>query len=819
MGTVGATASLSATAISLLFLALVAAQDVGPPPGDLGPPPIGPPPVAEATTPPPLLYVPTPPTCHPNDTCSDRCGTWSPGTMCQCDPKCRLFDDCCKDVDTFCGGAGATDDIETASRPVVMADSCTWRCGANILSGAAETFCDCTESCVGNGSCCSDHCSASDGDPPSDTARAVPNDTAPYECLWNGGTDSYVWMVASCPETWTDSVTRKGCLRADVDYTDVSDVIFYNPVSDVTSDVAYRNVYCAVCNGGHNVTFWTLGISGNLELVGSEEAKLNATIAAIQSGQGRAYFRPPVKTRECVPRKTNYQSDQGGNCFAELCAGHAAYVSGDTGIYRNVYCAQCEGVHSQELEVLSCGMTSCRSCGGASQLHLLSLTILFNFNPLNTDSSSKCPPGSTYDLLSRQCRQIIAEPTQAPPGEICVDGQTQVVSGGGISAVGISIDSEPCQEFISPNLTVDNCTDCDNPTPETHPTTEAHHAEDNVTGILNIALTALSAVGGIVYLALCVVTREYHSIPGRLKMQLVITLTAAQSVFLGRVVAQVSTAFCYFVAVLGHYLFLAAFLTMSALAFDLHNTFSRGISESRFNSYRLYILYTWLLPAVVVGVTAFVDFCPCITTVSVGYGGQACWIGEPYALLAVFGGPVALVLITNAIFMVLTVVALQKATKAVSKIRRDKSRSLLWVYVRITVLLGFTWGLGFAVSFVRSLVLDYIFTVLSAAQAFLVALAFVLNRSMLRRCEAAFRRNNSKSKNTHATQLGGGSRVSRRESPWRVTSGSANSGFTSSTSTSDCHPNPWPMSSDSEQTIFGGASEMAVFKSHEKNFM
>ncbi|KAI8495896.1 hypothetical protein Bbelb_263120 [Branchiostoma belcheri] len=751
MGTVRMTASLSATAIALMFLlAEVAAQNDG----------------------------------------SDRCGTWSPGTMCQCDPRCRLFDDCCKDVETFCGGSLTTDDLETASRPVVMADSCTWRCGPDVLSGAAETFCDCAESCVGNGTCCSDHCSAADGVPPGDPPRAVPNDTAPYECLWNGGTDSYVWMVASCPPAWTDGVTREGCLRTDVDKTDVNDVIFYNPVSDVTSDVAYRNVYCAACNGAHNVTFWTLGISGNLELVGSEEARLNATIAAIQSGQGRVYFRPLVKTRECVPRKTNYRGDQGGHCFAELCAGHAAYVSGDTGIYRNVYCAQCEGVHPQELEVLSCGMTSC----------------------------SKCPPGSAYDLLSRQCREIMTSPTQAPPGEICVEGQTQVLSGGGISVVGISIHGQPCQEFSSSNSTADNCTDCDKPTPETYPTIEAHHTEDNVSGILNIALTALSAVGGIVYLALCVVTREYHSIPGRLKMQLVITLTAAQSVFLGRVVAQVSTAFCYFVAVLGHYLFLAAFLTMSALAFDLHSTFSRGISEGRFNSYRLYILYTWLLPAVLVGVTAFVDFCPCITTVTVGYGGQACWIGEPYALLAVFGGPVALVLVTNAIFMVLTVVSLQKATKAVSKIRRDKSRSLLWVYVRITVLLGFTWGLGFAVSFVRSLALDYIFTVLSATQAFLVALAFVLNRSMLRRCEAAFRRNTSSKKNTHATHLGDGSRLSRRESPWRVASGSANSGFTTS-STSDCQPHPWPMSSDSDQTSFVGASEMAVFKSHEKNFM
>ena len=38
------------------------------------------------------------------DSCVDRCGRYTEGAPCNCDPKCAEFSDCCKDYQAICGG-------------------------------------------------------------------------------------------------------------------------------------------------------------------------------------------------------------------------------------------------------------------------------------------------------------------------------------------------------------------------------------------------------------------------------------------------------------------------------------------------------------------------------------------------------------------------------------------------------------------------------------------------------------------------------------------------------------------------------------------
>ena len=193
-------------------------------------------------------------------------------------------------------------------------------------------------------------------------------------------------------------------------------------------------------------------------------------------------------------------------------------------------------------------------------------------------------------------------------------------------------------------------------------------------------------------------------------------------------------AACVAVAVFQHYSWLAVFLWMNVLAFDVSCTFSHmkpssgGRQTSRL---RAFALYAWGLPAVFVALCLVLDLC---TELPFNYGGETmCWLAGPRAVVYYFAAPLAAILAANVVLFVRAVVALRRTTAIANRARQPRQQqSTFFVYVRLTSLMGFTWLFGFLANVDVLSFLWYPFIVCNTCQGVFICVSFTLTSTVRR---------------------------------------------------------------------------------------
>ncbi|XP_077863436.1 adhesion G protein-coupled receptor L1-like [Saccoglossus kowalevskii] len=133
-----------------------------------------------------------------------------------------------------------------------------------------------------------------------------------------------------------------------------------------------------------------------------------------------------------------------------------------------------------------------------------------------------------------------------------------------------------------------------------------------------------------------------------------------------------------------------------------------------------YILIGWFVPAVVVSVAAFIDFCEYIE-LTIGYGQfGSCWIGNRNALLVLFVAPVSLVLFLNVVFFITSVYRIRSSIVETKRYFVGQSHSWngqqIYMVFKMSITFGFMWILGLLETFISSYVLSFIFAIASACQ-------------------------------------------------------------------------------------------------------
>ncbi|XP_048198314.1 adhesion G protein-coupled receptor E5 isoform X2 [Perognathus longimembris pacificus] len=182
---------------------------------------------------------------------------------------------------------------------------------------------------------------------------------------------------------------------------------------------------------------------------------------------------------------------------------------------------------------------------------------------------------------------------------------------------------------------------------------------------------------------------------------------------------------CRLVAGLLHYFFLAAFCWMSLEGLELyflvvHVFHGQGLRT------RWQCLLGYGVPLLVVVVSAAVY--------SEGYGRPTyCWLSLEWGFLWSFVGPLAFIILCNAVIFVITV---WKLTQKFSEINPDtkrlrKARVLTVTAIAQLFVLGSTWGFGLFLFDPHSSALSYVFTLLNCLQGlFLFLLLCLLNKKV-----------------------------------------------------------------------------------------
>ncbi|XP_042200620.1 adhesion G protein-coupled receptor L1 [Callorhinchus milii] len=251
--------------------------------------------------------------------------------------------------------------------------------------------------------------------------------------------------------------------------------------------------------------------------------------------------------------------------------------------------------------------------------------------------------------------------------------------------------------------------------------------KDHMHRLLLSVITWVGIVISLVCLAICISTfcflRGLQTDRNTIHKNLCINLFIAELIFLIGINKTQYQIICPIIAGFLHFFFLAAFSWMCLEGVHLYLMLVE-VFESEFSRKKYYYLCGYCFPALVVGISAAVDYR--------SYGTEkACWLRMDSYFIWSFIGPVSFVIMINLVFLMIT---LQRMIRNTNTLKPDSSRLenikyedykpflKSWALGAITLLflLGLTWAFGLMFIIEESIVMAYLFTTFNAFQGMFI---------------------------------------------------------------------------------------------------
>jgi hypothetical protein len=255
----------------------------------------------------------------------------------------------------------------------------------------------------------------------------------------------------------------------------------------------------------------------------------------------------------------------------------------------------------------------------------------------------------------------------------------------------------------------------------------------------------MSFVGGIsslacllICLSVYICCPKLHNVPGKNLMCLMGSLFVAQLLHLIApfIFEMKNQSLCNSLSIITHFAFLAAFFWMNVMSFDIFFTFSTGFTcsgerGSSSKRVRYYWLYAWLGAVAIVGSAVLVEYAT-DSSFKPGYGNGVCWISNSTGLLVFFMIPIAILLFSNFVFFIVSAISIHTSSKKTSRILKRKNTCKLFIYIKLSVVMGLTWCFGFSAAVSNSPAMWYVFIFFNTLQGFFIAIFFVCTKKVLK---------------------------------------------------------------------------------------
>ncbi|XP_078264259.1 adhesion G protein-coupled receptor L2 isoform X4 [Rhinoraja longicauda] len=313
----------------------------------------------------------------------------------------------------------------------------------------------------------------------------------------------------------------------------------------------------------------------------------------------------------------------------------------------------------------------------------------------------------------------------------------------------------------------------------------AHKGVEFTSGIHDLILSIITWVGiviSLVCLAICIFTfcffRGLQSDRNTIHKNLCINLFVAEFIFLvGINKVNYQIACSVFAGVL-HFFFLAAFVWMCLEGVQLYLMLVE-VFESEYSRKKYFYLCGYLIPAIIVGVSAAIDY--------KSYGTKkVCWLRYDNHFIWSFIGPVTFIIAVNIIFLIITVYKMVKHTPTLkpdsSRLENINSYRVCdgyyntdlpgsWVLgaFALVCLLGLSWGFGLLFINEESIVMAYLFTTFNTFQGMFIFIFYcALQKKVRKEYIKCFRHanccNRLTAETTHSSTKPSTSRTSARYS-------------------------------------------------------
>ncbi|XP_053348312.1 adhesion G protein-coupled receptor L2-like isoform X4 [Clarias gariepinus] len=258
-----------------------------------------------------------------------------------------------------------------------------------------------------------------------------------------------------------------------------------------------------------------------------------------------------------------------------------------------------------------------------------------------------------------------------------------------------------------------------------------HVGEANIHDFLLSVITRLGMAVPLVCLAISIFTfcffRGLQSDRNTIHKNLCINLFIAELFFLVGFNMTEPPIVCSVVAGILHFFFLAAFAWMCLEGVQLYIMLVE-VFESEFSRRKYYYAAGYLFPAVVVAISAAIDYR--------SYGTKrACWLRVDNHFIWSFIGPVAFIIMLNLAFLVVTMYKMVKHSTSVKpdSTRLESIRSWVLGAFALLCLLCLTWSFGLFFLNDSFVVMAYLFTVFNTLQGMFIFIFHCLLQKKVRK--------------------------------------------------------------------------------------
>ncbi|XP_044057106.1 adhesion G protein-coupled receptor L2 isoform X35 [Siniperca chuatsi] len=259
-------------------------------------------------------------------------------------------------------------------------------------------------------------------------------------------------------------------------------------------------------------------------------------------------------------------------------------------------------------------------------------------------------------------------------------------------------------------------------------------------------ITCVGIVVSLICLTISIFTfcffRGLQSDRNTIHKNLCINLFIAELIFLIGIDMTEPTIGCSIIAGILHFFFLASFSWMCLEGVQLYLMLVE-VFESEYSRKKYYYVSGYLFPAIVVGVSAAIDYR--------SYGTEkACWLRVDNHFIWSFIGPVTFIIMLNLIFLVIT---MYKMVKHSTTLKPDSSRleninnyrvcdgyynadlpgSWVMGAFALLFLLGLTWSFGLFFISEASIVMAYLFTIFNTFQGMFIFIFHCLLQKKVRK--------------------------------------------------------------------------------------
>uniref|UniRef100_A0A8B9KS71 Adhesion G protein-coupled receptor L2b, tandem duplicate 1 n=1 Tax=Astyanax mexicanus TaxID=7994 RepID=A0A8B9KS71_ASTMX len=259
-----------------------------------------------------------------------------------------------------------------------------------------------------------------------------------------------------------------------------------------------------------------------------------------------------------------------------------------------------------------------------------------------------------------------------------------------------------------------------------------HVGDGSVHELLLNVIKRMGIAVSLVCLAISIFTfcffRGLQSDRNTVHKNLCINLFIAELFFLVGIDMTEPPIVCSVIAGVLHFFFLAVFAWMCLESVQLYLMLVE-VFESEFSRRKYYYAAGYLFPAVVVGISAAIDYR--------SYGtARACWLRVDNHFIWSFIGPVAFIIMLNLVFLVVTMYKMVKHSTSVKpdSSRLESIRSWVLGAFALLCLLGLTWSFGlFFLN--ESSMMAYLFTIFNTLQGMFIFIFHCLlqKKSRIRR--------------------------------------------------------------------------------------